>query len=78
MAEALTDYLGTCELICITWKSLLDQDVRPCPCPWYSPMPYAIVSMEEGGSKAPDINVEPSESAMGLIQWNTDEGRCPL
>ena len=30
------------------------------------------------GSGTPDTTVEPSGCVIGLIQQNTDEGRCPL
>ena len=34
--------------------------------------------MEGGGSGTPGTTVEPSGGAVGLIQQNTDEGRCLL
>src|SRR4029434_10951065 len=34
--------------------------------------------MEGGGSWMPDNTVEPSGGVVGLIQLNTDEGRCLL
>ena len=33
---------------------------------------------EVGGSGMPDTTVEPSGGTVGLIQRNTDEGRCLL
>ena len=32
----------------------------------------------EGGSGTPDTTIEPSGGVVGLIQRNTDEGRCLL
>src|SRR4029434_10787031 len=36
------------------------------------------MSMEGGGSRMPDTTVEPSGGVVGLIQRNTDDGRCLL
>src|SRR4029434_5024211 len=36
------------------------------------------MSMEGDGSGIPDSTIEPSRGVVGLIQQNTDEGRCLL